>query len=78
MVCVALSFLFAALLQLYIAEPLVTCRGSMSIMWQVPQLLLVSFAEVLVAVTGLEFAYSQSPRELRCGKCCNVMILKKS
>ena len=76
MVFVALSFLFAAILQLYITEPLVTCRGGVSIMWQVPQLLLVSFAEVLVAVTGLEFAYSQSPRELRCEKHGNVLILE--
>ena len=65
MVCVALSFLFACLLQLYITEPLVSCRGGVSILWQIPQLLLVSFAEVLVAVTGLEFAYSQSPSESR-------------
>ena len=66
MVCVAVSFLFAALLQLYItSDPIVSCRGSVSILWQIPQLLLVSFAEVFVAVTGLEFAYSQSPPQSR-------------
>ena len=34
-------------------------------MWQLPQLLLISFAEVLVSVTGLEFAYSQAPPDFR-------------
>ena len=66
MTCAALSFIFACLLQLYINdEPAVSCRGNVSILWQLPQLILISFAEVLVAVTGLEFAYSQSPPQLR-------------
>jgi len=37
----------------------------MSVFWQVPQYILQGTSEVLVSVTGLEFAYSQSPPELR-------------
>ncbi|XP_044174515.1 solute carrier family 15 member 4-like [Acropora millepora] len=37
----------------------------MSVFWQVPQYILQGTGEVLVSVTGLEFAYSQSPPELR-------------
>lgn len=65
MVAAALSFLFAFLLQMYLDETESSCHGRVSIAWQIPQLLLISFAEVLVTVTGLEFAYSQSPSELR-------------
>ena len=38
---------------------------SISVVWELPQYLLLSFAEVLVAVSGLEFAYSQAEPELR-------------
>ena len=37
----------------------------MSLAWQLPQLVLISFAEILVSVTGLELAYSQAPPDLR-------------
>lgn len=30
-------------------------------LWQVPQICLISLAEVLISVTGLEFSYSQAP-----------------
>lgn len=65
MACACLSFVFASLLQVYLEEEVDDCRGRVSILWQVPQLLLISLAEVLVAVTGLEFAYSQAPPTLR-------------
>ena len=55
----------AGLLQLYIHQPLEDCRGNVSILWQLPQLALISFAEVLINVTGLEFAYSQAPPDFR-------------
>ncbi|MGC4001051.1 MAG: POT family MFS transporter [Anaeromyxobacter sp.] len=34
-------------------------------LWQAPQYLLLTSAEVLVSVTGLEFAYTQAPRAMR-------------
>ena len=67
MVAAALSFLMSGLLQLYLpdSDAVPYCRGDIHIMWQLPQLLLISFAEVLVSVTGLEFAYSQAPPDFR-------------
>ena len=65
MVCAALAFVLAGLLELYIEVPDVDCKGNVNMAWQVPQYILISFAEVLVAVTGLEFAYSQAPQHLR-------------
>jgi len=37
----------------------------MSVFWQVPQITLVSLAEILVSVTGLEFVYATSPERLK-------------
>jgi POT family proton-dependent oligopeptide transporter len=39
--------------------------GTISAWWQLPQFILVSFAEVLVSATGLEWAYSQAPESMR-------------
>jgi dipeptide/tripeptide permease len=33
----------------------------LSILWQVPQYAILTGAEMLFSVTGLEFAYSQAP-----------------
>ncbi|XP_065193476.1 solute carrier family 15 member 4-like [Sycon ciliatum] len=71
--CTIFSFILAGLLQLYIShtaeqrgnDDSTDCHGNVSIAWQMPQYVLISFAEVLVAVTGLEFAYSQAPDRLR-------------
>ncbi len=67
MVCAGLSFLLSGLLQLYLVElpQGQDCQGDVSIAWQLPQILLISFAEVLVSVTGLEFAYSQAPTDFK-------------
>ena len=59
------SFLMSGLLQIYLTEPAEYCRGDVSITWQLPQLLLLAFGDVLVFVTGLEFAYTQAPPDLR-------------
>lgn len=50
----------AGLLQIYLSEPDVDCHGDVSIAWQLPQLFLLALGDVLVFVTGLEFAYSYS------------------
>ena len=56
----------AGLLQIYVnSYQFDDCHGNVSIAWQVPQLILMSFAEVIVAVTGMEFAYSQAPPRFR-------------
>ncbi len=39
--------------------------SSLPIAWQVPSYALLTFGEVLVSATGLEFAYSQAPMKLK-------------
>jgi proton-dependent oligopeptide transporter, POT family len=39
--------------------------GRVWIGWQLPQYLLLTTAEVMVSVTGLEFAYTQAPRRMK-------------
>ncbi len=56
----ALSFVAAAILQLVID------RGEQpSIAWQLPQYLLLTSGEVLVSITGLEFASTQAPVSMK-------------
>lgn len=39
--------------------------SDLNIFWQIPQYLLVGAGEVLASVTGLEFSYSQSPKNMK-------------
>jgi POT family proton-dependent oligopeptide transporter len=58
----ALSFAASAALQAAIdAAP----PHSVSQFWQVPQFLLLTVSEILVSITGLEFAYAQSPPDMK-------------
>jgi POT family proton-dependent oligopeptide transporter len=54
------SFAAAGVVQL-----LVDLGRPPSLAWQAPQYLLLTAAEVLVSVTGLEFSYTQAPRSMR-------------
>jgi proton-dependent oligopeptide transporter, POT family len=58
----ALAFVAAALLQSRIEGAGV---GEIPVLWQVVQYLIMTTAEVLVSVTGLEFAYTQAPRSMK-------------
>ena len=50
------SFVICAVLQLYIdAEP----PETVNVVWQFPQYVVVTSAEILVSITSLEFAYAE-------------------
>ncbi len=58
----AVAFGAATWLQAHIeAAP----KGSVPVSWQMIQYWLITTAEVLVSVTGLEFAYTQAPRSMK-------------
>ena len=60
----AAAFAIAALLQARI-EALAGTGAQVHVLWQVAQYLVMTTAEVLVSVTGLEFAYTQAPRSMK-------------
>lgn len=60
LVLTALSFVTIALIQANIDH-----GGSPSIWWQVFAYVILSAAEVLVSITGLEYAYTHSPKSMK-------------
>ena len=56
----SMSFAAAAILQFF-----VDAGGTPSVLWQLPQYLLLTVGEILVSVTGLEFSYTQAPKSMR-------------
>jgi dipeptide/tripeptide permease len=59
----AVSFLTSAWLEHYIqTQP---SLNSVSVAWQIPQITILTVAEILLNVTGLEFAYSQAPSNMQ-------------
>jgi dipeptide/tripeptide permease len=58
----ALSFVATALLQQHIED---SPKGTVWIGWQAVQYTLLTIAEVMVSVTGLEFAYTQAPKRMK-------------
>lgn len=45
----------------YAQEVVITDPNSMSILWLIPQYVVMTLGEVMFSVTGLEFSYSQAP-----------------
>ncbi len=60
MVVTGFAFVCSALIQSWIEA-----GESVSILWQFPQYFLITAAEVMVSITGLEFAYTQAPRAMK-------------
>ena len=56
----AVSFVIVA-----IAQERIEAGHTVSIMWQVVAFLVLTLAEVMVSVTGLEFAYTQAPKSMK-------------
>src|SRR5262249_13968185 len=61
-VVTASSFVACALLQQHIDT---SAPGSVWVGWQLVQYLLLTTGEVMVSITGLEFAYTQAPRKMK-------------
>ena len=60
----AVSFGCAAFLQIQV-EAAATHGDKVHVLWQGSQYFIVTVAEVLVSITGLEFAYTQAPRAMK-------------
>lgn len=56
----AASFVFVAVYQ-YILDG----GTQLSVLWQVIPFLVITMAEVMISITGLEFAYTQAPRSMK-------------
>ena len=68
----ALAFLASGLLQLIIesrastgVESSSVSANQVSMLWQIPQYILVTAGEIMFSVTGIEFAYSQAPNSMK-------------
>jgi proton-dependent oligopeptide transporter, POT family len=64
MFAIAVAFAYAAVLQ-HQAESAAQRGQSLSILWQLGQYALLTFAEVLVSTTGLEFAFRKAPPTMK-------------
>ena len=62
MMLASTSFVAVALIQAEIDSP---ASPQIHIMWQLIPYFLITLSEVLVSITGLEFAYSQAPRRMK-------------
>jgi dipeptide/tripeptide permease len=62
MVLSALAFLLSGLLQIAMDQAGAT---TLSMLWQIPQIMAITAGEILFSITGLEFAYSQAPDSMK-------------
>ena len=59
MICTCLALFVAGVVEIYMSS------HHVSVLWQIPQYLLMSCGEILVSVTGLELAFTHAPDELK-------------
>jgi len=58
----SLSFITSAILELYIDSQL---PNTVPLYYIIPQFLLITCGEIMISVTGLEFAYSEAPASMK-------------
>lgn len=51
----------------------VTTENSVSMLWLIPQYVIMTLGEVMYSVTGLQFSYNEAPESMRSGKLCEQM-----
>lgn len=56
----AISFVFVAIFQFILDG-----GSELSVLWQIIPFLVITMAEVMISITGLEFAYTQAPRSMK-------------
>jgi dipeptide/tripeptide permease len=62
MLLMSVSFCLSGLLEGYIQQQ---PPSSVHVAWQIPQITIITAAEILLSVTGLEFSYAQAPQNMQ-------------
>lgn len=62
MILTALSFIVCGFVELALLN---NNKGEIAVLWQLPQLFIITVSEIFVSVTGLEFSYSYSPKSMK-------------
>lgn len=61
----AVSFFISGFLESNMQHSEFMNNGKVNVLWQLPQITILAVAEIFVSITGLEFAYSTSPKRLK-------------
>jgi dipeptide/tripeptide permease len=65
MMLAACAFFLSGMVETAIQNNVQNELPKVNVFWQLPQIIVLSIAEILLSVTGLEFAYSMSPNRLK-------------
>ena len=65
MVLAAVSFFVSGILESIIQSREAQGQSKISVLWQLPQISILAVGEILLSITGLEWAYSVSPKHMK-------------